>query len=139
MTSASRRGKMLKGSRSSLFGQEKEQKNNDVEPSSVSGEEDQLVQSVLKKENEENFDELSYGIDNLKQLTKDIHSEIKESNVLIDSVTTDAVNTQNSLTTTIKKLDQVVNEKIGRHMCWVILFVMFVFFVLYYMIKSKRK
>ena len=136
----SRRGKMLKGSRSSLFGEEKDKKNDNVEPSMVSGEQDQqLVQSVLKKENEENFDELSYGIDNLKQLTNDIHFEIKESNKLIDSVTSDAIDTQNSLTTTIKKLDQVVNEKIGRHMCWVILFVMFVFFVLYYMIKFKRK
>lgn len=93
-------------------------------------------QSLLENANNELTDQLNDKVNRLKQLTINIGNEIKDSNTFIEndfSLTFD--NIQTSLKGTVNKLMHTINTGGSKHMCYLVLFILVIFGILWYIIR----
>lgn len=96
-------------------------------------------QQLLEKDNDQKIEELKHTVSNIKNISHDIERGIKESNDLIDTLDTEMGGVQGLLNTAKNKLSKISQQGGNRHMCYLALFVFFVFVVLYFIITMKSK
>jgi len=94
-------------------------------------------EELLERQNERKIEELTKSVKNIKKISEDIESGIQESNQLLDTLDNELFSVQGILKATTKKLDQISKQSGSRHMCYLFLFVIFVFVLLYFMIRAK--
>ena len=78
---------------------------------------------------------LRQGVATLRQISMTIYDELRSQDSLMDEFTDDISKTQNSLQFTIRKIGKLAKASSSRHMCLMILFVVFVFVAVYMLIK----
>jgi blocked-early-in-transport protein 1 len=94
-------------------------------------------QSLLERENNAQLGELQSQIADLKALSIDIGDEVAEQNKLLDNMGTSFGSVENMLEETLKKIGIVLDTGGARHMCYLIVFIVFVFFALYFIMKFR--
>ncbi|TYZ65056.1 hypothetical protein PybrP1_004508 [[Pythium] brassicae (nom. inval.)] len=91
---------------------------------------------LLEEQNDEQISHLSLQISQLKQLSTSIHSEVVSQNKYLDGMGKDFDNTEGLLGGTMKKLGAMMEQGGSKHMLYLVGFVVFVFVLLYYTIRS---
>mmetsp|Transcript_15187 Transcript_15187/g.26030 ORF Transcript_15187/g.26030 Transcript_15187/m.26030 type:complete len:130 (+) Transcript_15187:66-455(+) len=121
------RGPSSAGGRSSLF-------NNQDRPTQqqyYTASED-----LLEQENERHVSDLQSKIGLLKSLTIDIGNEVRDQNRMLDNMDNEFGSAENLLKGTMQRLNKMIKSKSGRHMCYLMLFVVFVVVLVYFMTKK---
>eukprot|EP01122_Echinamoeba_exundans_P001696 TRINITY_DN11700_c0_g1_i1.p1 TRINITY_DN11700_c0_g1~~TRINITY_DN11700_c0_g1_i1.p1 ORF type:complete len:144 (-),score=20.90 TRINITY_DN11700_c0_g1_i1:55-486(-) len=88
---------------------------------------EELLESATNKQ----IDDLEATIGGLKQLGNEIHVEIGRSNSILDELRAGVDNTGGLLAAAQKKLKEVSESGSNRLMCYLVLFVILVFFIIY--------
>ncbi|XP_055903882.1 BET1 homolog [Eupeodes corollae] len=96
-----------------------------------------LNQDALEEENERAAEELKQKIGALKSLTIDIGNEVRYQDKLVRGIDDDMDRTGGFLGTTMTRVIRLGKHGGTKHMCYMFLFVLFVFFLLYVVIKLK--
>ncbi|CEG35311.1 bet1 homolog [Plasmopara halstedii] len=91
---------------------------------------------LLEEQNDAHISHLSLQITQLKQLSNSIHSEVIDQNRYLDSMGKEFDNTESLLGGTMKRLGVMMEQGGSKHMLYLILFVVVVFVLLYFAIRS---
>ncbi|KAH7476988.1 hypothetical protein PRNP1_000846 [Phytophthora ramorum] len=91
---------------------------------------------LLEDQNDEQISHLSLQITQLKQLSGNIHSEVVDQNRFLDGMGKEFDNTEGLLGGTMKRLGIMMDQGGSKHMLYLILFVVVVFVLLYFAIRS---
>ncbi|XP_036216490.1 BET1 homolog [Bactrocera oleae] len=92
---------------------------------------------ALEEENERAAEELKHKIGALKSLTIDIGNEVRYQDKLLRGIDDDMDRTGGFLGNTMARVVRLGKHSGGRHMCYMFLFILFVFLILYVVIKIK--
>ena len=92
-------------------------------------------QDAMEEQIFEQSNVLRQGVATLRQISMTIYDELRSQDSLMDEFTDDISKTQNSLQFTIRKIGKLAKASSSRHMCLMILFVVFVFVAVYMLIK----
>jgi len=90
----------------------------------------------VENQNDQRINHLGNQISQLKDITLQIRSSVQESNIYLGEMEKDFNKTGGMLGRTMKNLDNLRKSPHGRQMMWLILFVLFVFFVIYFLIRG---
>lgn len=93
--------------------------------------------NILEQQNNDRISELSEQVARLKGLTVDIGSEVREQNSLLDQMSEGFLSTGDMLQGSLAKIGIMLDTSSGKHMCYMILFVVFVVVFLYWMMTYK--
>ncbi|KAG7458187.1 hypothetical protein MATL_G00235480 [Megalops atlanticus] len=93
--------------------------------------------SVYEEENEHLQEGLRAKVAALKHLSIDIGQEVKYQNKMLDDMDTDFDSTGGLLGATMGRLKLLSRGSQTRIFCYVLLFALFVFFVLYWVIRLR--
>eukprot|EP00026_Physarum_polycephalum_P021085 Phypoly_transcript_24111.p1 GENE.Phypoly_transcript_24111~~Phypoly_transcript_24111.p1 ORF type:complete len:137 (+),score=24.36 Phypoly_transcript_24111:118-528(+) len=99
----------------------------------------QMSQSeqMLAQHNEERIEALGEKVHVVKILAGNIGEQVSESNRLLTEMEGDISNVSAMLNTTVTKIKQLAKSGGGWHMCYMVLFMLFVFMLLYFMMGSS--
>jgi len=93
--------------------------------------------NILEQQNNDRISELSEQVARLKGLTVDIGTEVKEQNSLLDQMGEGFLSTGDMLQGSLAKIGIMLDTSSGKHMCYMVLFVVFVVVFLYWMMAHK--
>ncbi|XP_061111613.1 BET1 homolog [Conger conger] len=93
--------------------------------------------SVYEEENEHLQEGLRAKVSALKHLSIDIGTEVKDQNKVLQDMDTDFESSGGLLGATMGRLKLLARGSQTRIFCYVFLFALFVFFVLYWVIKLR--
>jgi len=93
--------------------------------------------NILEQQNNDRISELSEQVARLKGLTVDIGSEVREQNSLLDQMGEGFLSTGDMLQGSLAKIGIMLDTSSGKHMCYMVLFVVFVVVFLYWMMTYK--
>lgn len=96
-----------------------------------------VSQDALEEENERSAEELKQKIGALKSLTIDIGHEVRYQDKLLRGIDDDMDRTHGFLSNTMGRVVRLGKNTSSRHMCYMLLFIVFVFLLLYVVIKLK--
>lgn len=88
-------------------------------------------------QNDEHVEQLTSKAGILKEITLQINEEVHYQNKLIEQMHTDFGRTGFSLSNTMKRLGALSKTQNGCWMCYLILFTVCCFFILYLVVKSR--
>mmetsp|Transcript_20872 Transcript_20872/g.42986 ORF Transcript_20872/g.42986 Transcript_20872/m.42986 type:complete len:145 (-) Transcript_20872:905-1339(-) len=93
--------------------------------------------NILEQQNNDRISELSEQVARLKGLTVDIGAEVREQNSFLDKMGEGFLSTGDMLQGSLAKIGIMLDTSSGKHMCYMILFVVFVVVFLYWMMTFK--
>jgi blocked-early-in-transport protein 1 len=105
-------------------------------PSNSKSSNDEATRSLMEQQNDLRWMELGERVDMLKSLSVDINQEVKEQNSLLDAMGTSFSDVSSLFTSTIGKLGNMLGASSSQHMCYLVFFVVFVFLLLYMMMRK---
>eukprot|EP00639_Heterosigma_akashiwo_P000535 CAMPEP_0194579012 /NCGR_PEP_ID=MMETSP0292-20121207/13225_1 /TAXON_ID=39354 /ORGANISM="Heterosigma akashiwo, Strain CCMP2393" /LENGTH=116 /DNA_ID=CAMNT_0039431831 /DNA_START=132 /DNA_END=482 /DNA_ORIENTATION=+ len=94
-------------------------------------------QNLMEMENNAHIAELGDSVAMLKDLSNDIGAEVKRQNAYLDGMGNQMDGTSALLGNTMKKLSTMLQSGGGKHMCYLIAFIVFVFLVIWWIIGHK--
>jgi len=97
----------------------------------------QLSQQLLMKDNDQKIVELTQTVQKIKQISIDIEVGIEQSNKILDSLDSDMSGVQGLLSSSLQRLAKLTEQSGSRHMCYLILFCIFVFILLYFLMGGR--
>ncbi|GJQ13488.1 hypothetical protein GpartN1_g5279.t1 [Galdieria partita] len=110
-----------------LFG-----KNNTRNTNSHSSTDGNQAEQLFEQENNQAWEQLHGKVGSLKDIALQIDQEVTSQNQFLGNMTSSFDSVGELLSGTLSRLQRLVSERTGRHMCYLILFV-FIFFVLVYL------
>jgi len=90
---------------------------------------------TFAKDNEVNIEELSKKVQRMVVFSDEFDREIKAGSKVLDDVTKGLTQTQGILEKTMNKLQSVSKTSNSRHICYLVIFIIVVFLILYYLFK----
>lgn len=93
--------------------------------------------SVYEEENEQLQEGLRAKVSALKSLTIDIGTEVKYQNKMLDDMDSDFDSTGGLLGATIGRVKQLSRGSQSKLLCYMLLFCLFVFLVLYWFLRLR--
>ncbi|XP_061598659.1 BET1 homolog [Cololabis saira] len=93
--------------------------------------------SVYEEENEHLQEGLKAKVNALKSLSIDIGTEVKYQNKILEDMDTDFDSTGGLLGATIGRVKRLSRGSQTKLLCYMLLFCLFVFFVLYWFLKLR--
>eukprot|EP00933_Yihiella_yeosuensis_P049841 TRINITY_DN4727_c2_g3_i1.p1 TRINITY_DN4727_c2_g3~~TRINITY_DN4727_c2_g3_i1.p1 ORF type:complete len:164 (+),score=30.13 TRINITY_DN4727_c2_g3_i1:118-609(+) len=97
--------------------------------------EEAYSREVMERQNDQHIEDLESKVGQLKEITRGIGKEVKESNSLLDTMGLDFDKAANLLKGTLNHLKVMMNQKGGSHMIAMIGFVLVLFFIMYFLRK----
>eukprot|EP00542_Grammatophora_oceanica_P020629 CAMPEP_0194047934 /NCGR_PEP_ID=MMETSP0009_2-20130614/26258_1 /TAXON_ID=210454 /ORGANISM="Grammatophora oceanica, Strain CCMP 410" /LENGTH=149 /DNA_ID=CAMNT_0038693693 /DNA_START=340 /DNA_END=792 /DNA_ORIENTATION=+ len=94
---------------------------------------------ILEQQNNEHISELEMQVARLKGLTVAIGDEVSEQNRLLDDVNDGFSQTREMLAGSLRKIGHMLETTGGKHMCYMVMFIVFVMVFLYWLMKHKGK
>lgn len=92
---------------------------------------------IMEQQNNDRISELSDQVARLKGLTIDIGNEVKEQNSLLDDMGEGFMSTQDLLSGSLRRIGTMLESGGAKHMCYMVLFVVFVMVFLYWLMTYK--
>jgi blocked early in transport 1 len=93
--------------------------------------------NIMESQNNERISELSEQVARLKGLTIDIGNEVKEQNALLDDMGDGFSATRDLLAGSLRRIGHMLETTGGKHMCYMVTFVVFVMVFLYWVMTHK--
>jgi len=93
---------------------------------------------LLEQHNDERLSQLGEKVAIIRMVTEDIEAQVKESNKMLSEMEGDMDSVQGLLSNTISKLDKLAKSGGGRHVFYLVLFMLFVFLLLYFLMSRGR-
>eukprot|EP00695_Tsukubamonas_globosa_P000611 TRINITY_DN1518_c0_g1_i1.p1 TRINITY_DN1518_c0_g1~~TRINITY_DN1518_c0_g1_i1.p1 ORF type:complete len:132 (-),score=6.19 TRINITY_DN1518_c0_g1_i1:53-448(-) len=87
------------------------------------------TEQLLESANNERIEHLSKKTEILRGISVDLNKELKEQNTLLDEMESDMSRTRETLGGTVTKLADVMSMKSNQHMCYLVLCIVGVFFL----------
>lgn len=94
---------------------------------------------IMESQNNERISELSDQVARLKGLTIDIGNEVREQNALLDDMGDGFSATRDMLAGSLRRIGTMLETTGGKHMCYMVIFVVFVMVFLYWVMTYKGK
>ena len=94
---------------------------------------EQEAEALLRRENERYVEELGRGAGQLKEISIAIHQETERQNAELERMRNSMNESQSFLGQTMDRLQSVMRTATPKHFCYLVLFMLAVFFILYYM------
>eukprot|EP00474_Spongospora_subterranea_P009592 CRZ10050.1 hypothetical protein [Spongospora subterranea] len=91
----------------------------------------------LENENDELVGNLNLKLDQLKHVTVELGRETREQNQMLEGLNSSMSDASSLLSSTVKKLGDMVSKTSNRHLWYLALFILFVFLVIYFSIRSS--
>mmetsp|Transcript_99271 Transcript_99271/g.241435 ORF Transcript_99271/g.241435 Transcript_99271/m.241435 type:complete len:161 (-) Transcript_99271:161-643(-) len=88
---------------------------------------------MMERQNDAQIDDLEAKVSTLKDITKAIGKETKDSNTLLGFMGTDFDKAGTLLKGTMGHLKTMMQQKNGKHMCYMVAFVLLLFFLMYFL------
>ena len=95
--------------------------------------------NIMEQQNNERISELGEQVARLKGLTIDIGNEVTEQNSLLDTMHDGFLNTGDMLQGSLRRIGTMLESGGGKHMCYMVAFVVFVMVFLYWLMTHKGK
>eukprot|EP00532_Pseudo-nitzschia_australis_P014880 CAMPEP_0168283756 /NCGR_PEP_ID=MMETSP0141_2-20121125/23122_1 /TAXON_ID=44445 /ORGANISM="Pseudo-nitzschia australis, Strain 10249 10 AB" /LENGTH=137 /DNA_ID=CAMNT_0008227673 /DNA_START=168 /DNA_END=581 /DNA_ORIENTATION=+ len=93
--------------------------------------------NILEQQNNDRISELSEQVARLKGLTVDIGTEVREQNSFLEKMGEGFLSTGDMLQSSLGRIGIMLDTSSGKHMCYMILFVVSVVVFLYWMMTHK--
>lgn len=93
--------------------------------------------NIMEQQNNDRISELSDQVSRLKGLTIDIGNEVREQNSLLDDMGEGFGNAGDLLAGSLRRIGTMLDSRSGRHMCYMVAFVVFVMVFLYWLMTYK--
>ena len=93
--------------------------------------------NIMEQQNNERIMELSDQVARLKGLTLDINNEVREQNSLLDNMQDGFMNAGDMLQGSLMRISTMLEAGGAKHMCYMVLFVVFVVVFLYWLMTHK--
>jgi len=93
--------------------------------------------NIMEQQNNERIDLLSDQVARLKGLTIDIGNEVREQNSLLDNMGDGFQNTRDLLAGSLQRIGTMLQTGGGKHMCYMVMFCVFVMVFLWWMMSYK--
>ena len=90
-------------------------------------------EELFLRDHDNQLGALGGKISALKSLTIDINDEVRNQNRLLDEMDTDFSTAGGMLAGTMNKLTELMGMKSSKHMCMLVVFVVFILVVIYYL------
>uniref|UniRef100_A0A7S3K229 t-SNARE coiled-coil homology domain-containing protein n=1 Tax=Aureoumbra lagunensis TaxID=44058 RepID=A0A7S3K229_9STRA len=94
-----------------------------------------LHHDLLMRENDDRLVSLQSSVANLKSVTLDIESAVRDHNTMLDDMGKDYSNAGELLKKTMNRLGVMLQSGGSRHMCYLMVFIIFVFLALWWFVK----
>eukprot|EP00529_Nitzschia_sp_RCC80_P037411 CAMPEP_0113456926 /NCGR_PEP_ID=MMETSP0014_2-20120614/9141_1 /TAXON_ID=2857 /ORGANISM="Nitzschia sp." /LENGTH=155 /DNA_ID=CAMNT_0000348399 /DNA_START=182 /DNA_END=649 /DNA_ORIENTATION=+ /assembly_acc=CAM_ASM_000159 len=94
---------------------------------------------ILEQQNNERIYELSEQVSRLKGLTLDINKEVREQNNFLDQMEAGFENAGDMIKDSLGRIGIMLDSTSGKHMCYMVMFAVFVVIFLYWMMTYKGK
>lgn len=91
--------------------------------------------NIMEQQNNDRISELSDQVARLKGLTIDIGNEVREQNSLLDNMGDGFSNVGDMLTGSLARMGIMLERGGAKHMCYLVVFVVFVMVFLYWLVK----
>merc|ERR1719210_973592 len=88
---------------------------------------------LLEQANDAQIAEMGDKVLQLKELTQSIGRQAKESNSILQNMMPEFDKAGNLLKGTVSHLKAMMQQGSGKHMCYMIVFVLFLFFLMYFL------
>lgn len=93
--------------------------------------------NIMEQQNNDRISELSESVARLKGLTIDIGNEVREQNSLLDGMGDDFSSTSDLLAGSLRRIGTMLESGGAKHMCYMVMFVVFVMVFLYWLMTYK--
>mmetsp|Transcript_43670 Transcript_43670/g.120893 ORF Transcript_43670/g.120893 Transcript_43670/m.120893 type:complete len:164 (-) Transcript_43670:22-513(-) len=97
------------------------------------------TKEMIERQNDEQIGDLHDKVSRLKDITRGIGKQARDSNTLLDGMSLDMDKASNLLRGTLNHLKVMVQQGNGKHMCYMVLFVFALFFMMYLLNKTVGK
>ncbi|KAG0313484.1 hypothetical protein BGZ97_010141 [Linnemannia gamsii] len=74
----------------------------------------------------------------IRKITIDIQNEVHGQHAILDQNSNSFNEFGTSFATTVKKLDVMVSQKLGRSMCWMVSAIVILFFIVYFILARMN-
>jgi len=96
----------------------------------------QQNEELLERDNDKKLEELAQTVSVIKGLTKDIESGIDQSNKSLGFLDKEMEDVRGLIGGAMHKLQNLAQQGGSRHMCYLVLFIVFVFILLYFVVTK---
>eukprot|EP00612_Vaucheria_litorea_P006846 CAMPEP_0171473256 /NCGR_PEP_ID=MMETSP0946-20130122/1739_1 /TAXON_ID=109269 /ORGANISM="Vaucheria litorea, Strain CCMP2940" /LENGTH=118 /DNA_ID=CAMNT_0012002997 /DNA_START=70 /DNA_END=426 /DNA_ORIENTATION=+ len=93
--------------------------------------------NMLEMENDRHIGHLSEQVSMLKELTIDIGNEVNSQNHLLEGMGSGMMDVNGLMKSTINKIGTMMQRGGSKHMCYLVLFIMFTFTVIWWIMSKK--
>ncbi|KAI8594960.1 hypothetical protein EDD21DRAFT_392443 [Dissophora ornata] len=118
--------------RSNLFGASSSTGNNNAYNR------EQQTALLFEQQNDLRMEELASKVSALNKITVDIHNEVHGQHAILDQNANSFGEFGNSFATTMKKLNVMASQQLGKSMCWMVSAIVIVFFIVYFIISRMN-
>ncbi|KEP61956.1 UNVERIFIED_CONTAM: hypothetical protein HHA_205030 [Hammondia hammondi] len=94
---------------------------------------EQRGMDAMEEENDACIVDLESKVQSLKQLSLAMRDEVQESNNLLEGMAGGLDGVRNSIRSSIKRMENLWNQRGGWHTCYLALFVVVIFVIFYFL------
>jgi len=94
-------------------------------------------EALFEQQNDQQVDILHVKVDQLKELTRELQSHLRQDKHLLNNLDDDFDSTGTYLGTTLSKLNTMLTTATSKHMCYLVLFIFVAFLFVYYTMRKS--
>ncbi|KAK3839629.1 MAG: hypothetical protein J3R72DRAFT_447690 [Linnemannia gamsii] len=99
---------------------------------------EQQTALLYEQQNDLRMEELASKVSALNRITIDIQNEVHGQHTILDQNANSFNDFGTSFATTIKKLNVMASQKLGKSMCWMVSAIVIVFFIVYFILTRMN-
>ncbi|KAG0023562.1 Ubiquitin carboxyl-terminal hydrolase 35 [Podila clonocystis] len=99
---------------------------------------EQQTALLYEQQNDFRMEELASKVSALNKITVDIHNEVHGQHALLDQNSNSFNDFGASFATTIKKLNVMASQQLGKSMCWMVSAIIVLFFIVYFILNRTN-
>mmetsp|Transcript_7581 Transcript_7581/g.12235 ORF Transcript_7581/g.12235 Transcript_7581/m.12235 type:complete len:138 (-) Transcript_7581:1460-1873(-) len=126
-------GNNMSYNRNALFGD----RGNNTHASTTGQSYAEQTRALYEEENNRQTAVLGDQVSRLKELSLQINGEVNTQNDLLSGMSSDFSGTGQLMSNTLKKLQHMIDTGGSKHMCYLILFVVGLFFFVYFIVARR--
>ncbi|KAF9950843.1 hypothetical protein BGZ72_007560 [Mortierella alpina] len=99
---------------------------------------EQQTALLYEQQNDLRMEELASKVSALNKITVDIQNEVHGQHAILDQNANSFNDFGTSFATTIKKLNVMATQQMGKSMCWMVSAIVIVFFIVYFILTRTN-
>ncbi|KAF9283915.1 hypothetical protein BGZ88_010248 [Linnemannia elongata] len=99
---------------------------------------EQQTALLYEQQNDLRMEELASKVSALNRITIDIQNEVHGQHAILDQNSNSFNEFGASFATTVKKLNVMVSQKLGKSMCWMVSAIVILFFIVYFILTRMN-